>query len=168
MFIAQPPGLIRRTLNALSISSDSESRLNGYYQWMPYKVDMDGWARKQCTVEVFYRIGYAGAVLTLEFPAWAGIVTQKLDLRLDDRIEKTFTFGPGHYRLAVPFQEGRDSVKLELNSEHDFALPEQQRRRSFRLSKIDYYEHLEERVLGMLPGTVEAPKRRRNPRDSGR
>ena len=163
MFIAQPPGLIRRMLNALSISSDSESRLNGYYQWLPYKVDQDGWAKKQCAIEVIHRTGYAGVVLTLEFPAWAGIVTQKLDLRLDDRIEKTFTFGPGHYRLAVPFQEGRDSVKLELISEQDFALPEQQRRRSFRLSKIDYCEHLKERVLEMLPGTVEAPKGRRKP-----
>jgi hypothetical protein len=138
MFITQSPGLIRRMLNALSVSSDSESRLNGYYQWMPYNVDIDGWARKQCTVEVFYRIGYVGAVLTLEFPDWAGIVTQKVDLHLDDRFEKTFTFGPGRYRLKVPFQKGRDSVKVELNSEHDFGLPGQQRRRSFRLSKIDY------------------------------
>ena len=138
MFITQSPGLMRRVLNALSVSSGSESRLNGYYQWMPYKVDIDGWARKQCTVEVFYRIGYGGVVLTLEFPEWAGIVTQKVDLHLDDQFEKTLTFGPGRYRLKVPFREGRDSVKLELNSEHEFALPGQQRRRSFRLSKIDY------------------------------
>jgi len=78
-------------------------------------------------------------------------MTQRVDLRVDDQFEKTFTFGPGHYRLTVPFQEGRDTVKLELNSEQDFALPEQQRKRSFRLSKIDYYEYAEERVLELLP-----------------
>jgi hypothetical protein len=161
MFITQRPGLIRRMLNALSISSDCESRLNGYYQWLPHKVDQDGWARKQCGIEVIHRIRYVGVVLTLEFPSWAGIETQKLGLRLDDQFEKTLTFRPGYYRLAVPFQEGRASVKLELNSEQDFALPDQQRRRSFRLSKIDYYEHLEERVLELLPETAGEPRRRR-------
>jgi hypothetical protein len=161
MFVAEPTGLIRRMLNTLNISGDSEFGSNGYYQWMPYNVDVDGWARKECAIELFRRIGYAGAVLSLEFPAWAGIVTQKIHLRLNDRFQKSFTFAPGHYRLAVPFQEGQDSVKLKFNSEQDFALPEQQRRRSFHLSKIEYYETSEERVMELLPAEARALKRRR-------
>jgi len=151
VFITQPTGLLRRVLTALGISTNSQTRLNGYYQWMPEKVDADGWARKGCAIEVFRRSGYAGAVLTLEFPAWAGIMSQNLNLRLDDHIEKSFTFGPGHYRLAVPFHDGRDRVRLEINSEEDFALPEQERRRSFRLLKIAYCKHLKNREPELSP-----------------
>lgn len=96
-------------------------------------IDGDGWALADSTVRIPLQSPHAAVQLAMQVPPWAAIESQPITIDVLGYEQQQVTLRHGIYALTASAPPGQNDVVIRLRAAEAFALPNEDRRRCFRL-----------------------------------
>jgi hypothetical protein len=128
-----------------SVLLEPVERLDPLAQWQPRGVDNDGWAQEDASFMVPHHADFKGVRLSLEVPfredpEWEG----EWAVEAGSEPPCWLRVRPGRLALEIPAPPPGDPVRVRLVSTDGIVLAREARRRSFRVTAIEWVEALTE------------------------
>jgi hypothetical protein len=119
-----------------SLDFEQGPTLTQIHAWLVEGIEPDGWARVRASIAVPAGMRDTVFAMTLEFPHWAGLAQHRFTVSAGNSGPLQFETGPGRYALAVPLPAARGDVRLRLEGQDPFVIPNDGREVIFRILRF--------------------------------
>jgi hypothetical protein len=125
-----------------SLDFDQSPSLVQIHAWLVEGIEPDGWARACAGMTVPAGDRFSAFTMTLEFPHWAGITQHRFTVNVGDAQPLRFETVPGLHALAVPLPAVRGDIRLRLEGQDPFVIPNDGRQVTVRILRLASTEEL--------------------------